>query len=113
MHEVGLIQEAVRIAVESAENAGGRKVHLIRLRVGAMSGAVPDALRFAFDVVRRGTAAEDAVLDLDSAPAVFWCPRCRAEFAREDSVGECTRCHELSGELRRGTELELTAIEVS
>lgn len=113
MHEVGLIQEAIRMATENATTAGASRVRRICLRVGAMSGVVPDALRFAFDVVCRGTAAEDAVLEIESVPAVCWCSRCQAEFECADFVNECPRCHELSGDLRRGTELELTKVEVS
>ncbi len=51
----GLARElvAVRLAVESARAAGAPRVTGLRLRVGSLSGAVPEALRFAWDVVRR------------------------------------------------------------
>lgn len=113
MHEVGLMQEAVRMALDYATSAGASRVHRLRLRVGAMSGVVPDALRFAFDVVCRGTLAEGAVLEIDHVPAVCWCSKCQSEFECEDFINECPKCHEISTELRRGTELDLACVEVS
>jgi len=113
MHEVGLIQEAVRMAAESAERAGASRVCRLRLRVGRMSGAVPEALQFAFELVRLGTIAEGAALEIESVPAVCWCAGCQTEFMCEDFLNECPRCHGLSGELRRGTELEVASVEVS
>jgi hydrogenase nickel incorporation protein HypA/HybF len=113
MHEVGIMTEAVRLAIETARTRQAGRVHRLRLRVGAMSGAAPDALSFAFDVVCRGTIAEGAVLDIEAVPAACWCATCAAEFESGDFLGECPRCGALSSELRRGRELELAAVEVS
>jgi hydrogenase nickel incorporation protein HypA/HybF len=113
MHEVGIIQEAVRMAIETARSSGASRVHGLRLRVGTMSGVVPDALQFAFDLVCRDTLAEGARLEIDPVPATCWCAACDVEFACEDFVNECPRCHELSGQLRRGRELELASVEMS
>lgn len=113
MHEVGIIQEAVRMALETAKSSGASRVHRVRLRVGAMSGVVPDALRFGFDLVCRDTMAEGATLEIEAVPAACWCGACQAEFECEDFVNECPKCHALSGELRRGRELELTSVEMS
>jgi hydrogenase nickel incorporation protein HypA/HybF len=112
MHEVSIMEEAVRIAVETAEASGARRVLELRLRVGVLSGAVPDAMRFAFEVVCRDTIAEGARLEIESVPAVGWCAGCGAEFACADFVCECPRCLVVSGELRRGRELEIAAMEV-
>jgi hydrogenase nickel incorporation protein HypA/HybF len=113
MHEVGIMSEAVRMALETAKSSGASRVHGLRLRVGAMSGVVPDALRFAFDLVCRDTIAAGATLDIETIAAACWCGTCQAEFECEDYVNECPRCHALSGELRRGRELDLASVEFS
>jgi hydrogenase nickel incorporation protein HypA/HybF len=109
MHEVAIMEEAVRMAVEAA---GTRRVRKLSLRVGVLSGVVPDALRFAFDVVGRGTAVEGAGLEIESVPAVCWCAACNMEFESGDLMDECPRCHNVSGDLRRGRELEIAAVEL-
>lgn len=113
MHEVGIMQEAVRMAIETAKTQGASRVLGLRLRVGTMSGVVPDAMTFAFDMVCQGTIAEGAKLEIESVPAACWCGSCQAEFECADYVNECPRCHALSGELRRGRELDLASVELS
>ena len=113
MHEVSIMTEAVRMAVETARASGGASVTGLKLRVGTLSGAVPEAMRFAFDVVCRDTLAEGAWLEIESVPAACWCATCQAEFACMDFFNECPRCHDLSGELRRGRELEIASVEMN
>ena len=113
MHEVSIMQEAVRLAVETAKSSGASRVLVLRLRVGALSGAVPEALRFAFDVVCRDSIAEGATLEIESVAAAGWCASCGTEFECEDWLNECPRCHTVSGELRRGRELEIASVEMS
>ena len=103
---------AVRMAVDAAKSAGASRVLALRLRVGTLSGAVPDALRFAFDVVCRDTIAEGASLEMETVPAMGWCPVCHEEFQCADFISECPRCHSPNGELRRGRELEIASVEV-
>ena len=112
MHEVSIMAEAVRMAVASAQAAGARRITGLRLRIGTLSGVVPEALRFAWDVARRDTIAGDAWLEIEPVPAAGWCGRCAAEFACGDFLNECPRCHEPSGELRRGRELEIASVEI-
>jgi hydrogenase nickel incorporation protein HypA/HybF len=112
MHEVSIMEEAVRMALETAKSAGARRVLGLRLRVGALSGVVPDAMRFAFDVVCRETIAAGARLEIETIPAACWCADCEAEFECADFLNECPRCHKVSGDLRRGRELEIAAVEL-
>jgi hydrogenase nickel incorporation protein HypA/HybF len=112
MHEVSIMTEAVRMAVEAARSAGKSRVLVLRLRVGAMSGVVPEAMRFAFDVACSGTMAAGASLEIESVPGACWCDRCQAEFECVNFFVECPRCHKLSGELRRGREMEIANVEV-
>jgi len=112
MHEVSIMAEAVRMAVESAQAAGARSITGLRLRVGKLSGAVPEAMSFAWDVVRQDTLAAQATLTIESVVAACWCATCQAEFECKDFFSECPRCHEPSGDLRRGRELEIASVEL-
>jgi hydrogenase nickel incorporation protein HypA/HybF len=113
MHEVGIMQEGVRLAVETARARQAGRITRLRLRVGSMSGVVPDALRFAFDMVSKETLAEGAMLEIETVAAACWCAACQAEFECVDFLNECPRCGTLSSELRRGRELELASVELS
>ena len=111
MHEVAIMEEAVKLAVEAARSAGTRRVLRLQLRVGQLSGVVPEAMRFAFDIVCRDTIAAGAVLEIESVPITCWCANCNAEFFCEGFLNECPRCFKLSREVRHGRELEIASVE--
>lgn len=113
MHEVSIMAEAVRMAAETAQASNAQRVTGVRLRVGTLSGAVPDAMRFAWEVVCRDTVAEGAWLEIETVPAACWCASCKTEFACVDFLGVCPRCDNVSGELRRGRELNIVTVEMN
>lgn len=113
MHEVGVMQSALELAEQQARAAGGAKIHRLHLRVGRLSGVVPEALRFAYEGLRAGTLAADAELEIEEVPAACWCEQCQMEFSAEEMEFECPRCHQVSGRLRRGNELDLASLEIS
>ena len=113
MHEVSIMTEALRLALDAAKSAKATRVSKLRLRIGSLSGVVPASIRFAFDVVCQGTMAEGATLEIDLVHAACWCATCQAEFACENFFNECPRCHDVSGELRRGREMEIADVEIS
>jgi len=106
------MQCALDQALASARQAGAARVHAIRLRVGALSGVVPDALQFAFEALSDGTPAQGARLIIEDVPARFWCAACSQEFAAARMFSECPGCHRPSSVLRAGREMELTSLEV-
>ena len=104
MHELSIMQGALKQALKAAQEAGATRVYELRLRVGVLSGVVPDALRFAFEAITPGTPAEGAVLTIEEVRARFWCAACHREFEAPDLFAECPVCHVPSGELRAGRE---------
>jgi len=106
------MQSALSMALESARQAGASQVHVIRLRIGALSGVVPEALQFAFEALTPGTLAERAQLAIENVPARFWCATCEQEFQSDDMFAECPGCHRPSGELRAGREMEVASLEI-
>ena len=105
--------EALRMAMDAAKSAGATRVLKLRLRIGTLSGVVPEALRFAFDVVGHDTMAQGATLEIETVRAACWCATCQAEFECDNFFNECPRCHNVSGELRRGREMEIADVELA
>jgi hydrogenase nickel incorporation protein HypA/HybF len=106
------MQAALDQALATARNAGAARVHEIRLRVGALSGVVPEALEIAFQALTIGTSAEHARLIIEGIPARYRCVECNDDFAAAKRFAECPRCGRLSRELIAGREMELTSMEV-
>jgi hydrogenase nickel incorporation protein HypA/HybF len=113
MHEFGIMQETMTLVLEQARRQGATCVHQVRMNVGQLSGVVPEALQACFEVLREGTLAASARLDIETVPAICWCKSCGSEFETPDLLCECPRCRAISGELRRGRELQLASLEIS
>jgi len=112
MPELAFMLIALNLALEQAQKAHASRVHVIRLRIGTLSGVVPEALTFAFEALAPGTLAEGAQLAIEPVAARFWCAACSREFQADDLFAECPDCHTPSGELRAGREMELASLEI-
>ncbi|MBO1436207.1 hydrogenase maturation nickel metallochaperone HypA [Meiothermus sp. CFH 77666] len=112
MHELSIATHIVAVAQEEA-TARGVEVEAVHLRLGALSGVVVDSLLFGFEIASQGTPLEGTRLLIEEVPLTIYCPTCEAEveLAGIQSL-RCPRCGELSGEIRRGKELEIVALEV-
>jgi hydrogenase nickel incorporation protein HypA/HybF len=117
MHELALMAELQRLAEEQALLAGARLIHRLRLRLGALAGVDPNALRQAFAVLVSDPDAEElwrgAQLELERVPARCFCPHCEQPFNPSDRIHACPRCGRLGIRVLAGRELELVALEVS
>jgi hydrogenase nickel incorporation protein HypA/HybF len=114
MHEVAIMESALDAVMGQARAHGAQRVHRIVLRIGLLAGVDPEALRFAFEVVARGTIAADAALEIQRVVARAHCAACVEDFDADGGViFSCPRCRRLSGDIRCGRELELFRIEMT
>lgn len=114
MHELSIATAIVEQADETARAHGSRAVSAVNVRVGQLSGVVPAALEFAFEVARDGTALASAQLVIEEVTAVAYCAPCAREFL----VGMppffwCPICDRPTEGLRSGRELEITGLELA
>jgi hydrogenase nickel incorporation protein HypA/HybF len=112
MHEVGIIESTLTVAQARARAAGATRIDAIHLRVGSLTGVVPEALDHAFTALRQGTLAHGARLVVEYVTAVCWCAACQSEFEAPGLFSECPACGTASGDIRRGRELDLISLEV-
>lgn len=115
MHELGIMESALALVEHHAAGHQNQRVSRVVLRIGTLAGVEPEALRFAFDVVSRGTLAEGAVFEIEVVAVVVYCLSCQQEFAGETDgfIFTCPTCGDLCGEILRGRELELSRIEMN
>ena len=114
MHELGIMSSAVDAALAEARSRGAVRVHRVVLRIGALSGVDPDALRFAFETVTQNTPAADSELEVNVVSARIRCEACASDFSPEDRfIFSCPQCGGLSWDVREGREIELARVEFS
>ena len=108
MHELAITESVVATVLERMPDVAVRRV---RLEIGRLSGVVPDAVRFCFDLVTAGTSLDGAVLEIDEPSGRVACRRCAAEFDTDEVLALCL-CGSADVELLRGRELRIRAVEV-
>jgi hydrogenase nickel incorporation protein HypA/HybF len=112
MHELSMTQSLVAIAEEHARRAGGTIIRGITLEVGELSGTVPEALEFAFDVCSKGTLAEGATLTIRRVPGHGHCAACLTEAECPELTAVCPVCGALAFEFDAGLELRVIEMEI-
>jgi hydrogenase nickel incorporation protein HypA/HybF len=113
VHELSIALSILDLAAEEAERQGGARVAAIHLRLGPLSGVVPEALRSAYELAREGSPLNAAELVIEEVPLVTYCPTCAAERAPPSAQWLCCPdCGTPTPEVVRGRELEVVALEV-
>ncbi|MGP3998968.1 hydrogenase maturation nickel metallochaperone HypA [Streptomyces sp. 8N706] len=108
MHELSIALAIVAQVEEAARAHGARRVASLRVRIGELSGVVPDALAFSFGLATEGTVLAGAQLITELVPARARC----AECGRETALGVppalwCPDCGEPFTEVLSGRELDI------
>ncbi len=117
MHEVSVVRSLVELAEERLADSGADaqqvRAAVVTVRVGALSGLVPMALHFAFDVATHGTCLQGAQLLIEWTDVAVWCDKCQADRLLADNYRMlCPECGERTPKVVRGRELELVRIEI-
>jgi hydrogenase nickel incorporation protein HypA/HybF len=113
MHEMALAESMLGIVEDTARRNGGSRVTLVRLEIGALSHVEPEALRFCFDAVTRGSLAERAALEIVTTPGRAWCMPC-GDTVDLPRVGEgCPHCGSYQLQVSAGDEMRVSEIEIA
>ena len=62
MHELAITEGIISAAVPEAEKHGAKRILKIHLKIGELSGVLPECIQYYFDIASRGTIAEKALL---------------------------------------------------
>lgn len=109
MHELSITQSLIEAVLAGI---GERKVTAVNVQVGPLSGVLPDAMRFCFDVASAGTPLAGAQLMIDEPRGLGRCRSCGDEFELADLILLCP-CGSADVEVVSGRELMLMSVEVA
>ncbi|MBN2798894.1 MAG: hydrogenase maturation nickel metallochaperone HypA [Deltaproteobacteria bacterium] len=110
MHEASVAKDLLDLVLAAC---GGQRILRVGLELGELSTVVPDALRFAWEVVPAGTLAEGSAVDIARIPVRVRCPSCSFTGHPVSIFEGCPRCGTISVEVLAGRELRVTTIEVA
>lgn len=113
MHEMSICEGIRDVIQDQARAHGVKRFARVRLEIGRFAGVEPEALRFAFDVVMRGSAAENADLVVIDLPGKALCYDCMKEVSITHRLDPCPDCG--GGKLmpQGGDEMRIKDLEVA
>jgi len=109
MHELSITLSVVEIC---EQHAAGRRVVVVTLELGELSGVVPEAVAFCFEACTKGTLLDGARLVIERIAACGHCHGCGARFAVSAYYEPCPACGGFAVEILRGKELRVKELEV-
>jgi hydrogenase nickel incorporation protein HypA/HybF len=109
VHELSIVESVIE---QIAERLGHTPIELVRLEIGELSGVVPDAIRFCFDVAAEGSTVAGARLEIVEVAARCVCRGCDAEFRPADKLLLC-QCGCADVAIVAGEELRIASVGVS
>lgn len=109
MHELAIAESVVSSVLQRCP---GQHVSIVRLRVGRLSGVVPEALMFCFELATAGTALAGASLEIEELQGRAHCRTCDSDFAMRDAFLLCD-CGSADVRLLSGRDLCVTSVEVA
>jgi hydrogenase nickel incorporation protein HypA/HybF len=112
VHELSLVASVFEVLEEEARRHGAARVTRVVLKVGLLSGAVPELLESAFDAYKKGTIAAAARLEIVRAPVRLRCPDCGGEAVREESDFACSACGSRRVEIVEGRDLFVETVDL-
>jgi hydrogenase nickel incorporation protein HypA/HybF len=112
MHELSVVSGLFDILEEKARDAGAVRVTAVTIRVGRLSGVVPDLLESAFDSFKKGTIASEASLRVETPPLRVRCRSCGKEAQTEEPLFACPSCGAPGLEILEGMDIFLQKLEI-
>ena len=112
MHELSITQHILQYALEESEKRGASRVLAIHLKMGPLSGLVPECIQMYLALLSEGTIAEGAAAKAQVLPRQVRCRDCHAESEITRHSLACPVCQSLRLQLLSGREFYIDGLEV-
>jgi hydrogenase nickel incorporation protein HypA/HybF len=113
MHEMSLCEGMLEILQQQAKTQNYSVVKTVFLEIGKLSNVEPDAMRFAFPVVTRGSLAENATLEIIEVAGQAWCMQCEQNVVINQRYDGCPLCESHQLQITDGEQMRIKELEVA
>ena len=113
MHEMSLCEGILQVLESHARSQAFERVSKVWLEIGDLSGVEVEAMKFSFDVVMKGTLANEASLEIIEVPGRAWCMQCSEEVSVNKRFDACPDCGSYQLQVTGGEEMKVKELEVA
>lgn len=111
MHEFSIVSHLLELLEKEAQQHQAVAISRVRIKIGVLSGVVPQLLREAFETIRRGTIAEQALLEIVEQEILIRCP-CGYQGGIKETYFRCPKCSGSQIQVYDGEDLILLQTEL-
>ncbi|HMK36242.1 MAG TPA: hydrogenase maturation nickel metallochaperone HypA [Desulfomonilaceae bacterium] len=110
---MAIVQNIMEILEQQCQLHDAKKIVRVNLEFGALTGVMPSAVEFAFEVLSKGTIAEGAELDIRIIPIKIYCFDCAKEIILDTYEPFCPVCGSATVNIIEGrSEMRIASLEV-
>ena len=111
MHELSIVEGILEAVLPEVRKYPVSRVLEIRLKIGEMSGIVPQCIDEYFRIASKGTIAEDAHIRIEKIPVRISCPDCGYDGPIRLGKYKCPDCGGIAFKVLSGTEYYVDSVE--
>jgi hydrogenase nickel incorporation protein HypA/HybF len=112
MHELSITESLLKTASDYARKNEAKKVTVLNLVIGELSGFMSDSIQFYWDMISENSICEKSILHFDKRKAMMKCMACDNEFLMDIDLSPCPACGSLNLKIISGNEFLLESIEI-
>jgi hydrogenase nickel incorporation protein HypA/HybF len=112
MHELSVTESLLKIALKHVEKANAKRVTDLNIVIGDLASMVDDSIQFYWEIIAKGTIAEQAKLNFRRIPAQLQCMTCFETYHPTDGELACPKCNGINVKIIKGEEFSLESIDV-
>jgi len=111
MHETALMQDLMSIAEKALQGQNVKQVNTVKLAVGVLANAMPDALAFAFEAMTQSGLLQGATLEMEQLPVQACCENCGMEYEPVGFPFICPVCHSIYYTITQGEDIYIISLD--
>lgn len=110
VHELSVAQSILEIVQQYVPQERAAALRAVKVRLGSLSGVVPESLDFCFGAMVAGTPWSGARLELERVAAACCCRTCGRSFEPADLLFLCPSCGGGDVQMISGSELQVVEL---
>ncbi len=112
MHELPVTESILNISIDHAKKANATKIAKIHIVIGKLSSIVDDSVQFYWDIISKGSIADNATLQFHRVEAEIECLQCQHHYILENELIPCPKCGSIQIKFLTGEEFYIDSIEI-
>jgi hydrogenase nickel incorporation protein HypA/HybF len=113
MHEANFTEQIVYAIIEELKKYPDRKPRRVCVKVGEMLHLNEESVRMHYELLIKGTALEEAEIELKDDPVEVYCWQCnRRGPVTDHHLLTCGYCNATDVEVMKGNDIVIESIEI-